>query len=147
MVVGDFNGDGAQDAISARNGLGSSGQFNEGFADIMWGDCDSEDFTEENLSTSGAGFEIDYWEEVFSVSDVDNDGDLDVLGLDYRTGEGVTWLNDDGLGGAWSRVTGTSSSTFAYNGPGKTRRSSKDSVPLRPILMVMGFWTLSLIHI
>ena len=113
VVVGDFNGDGALDTISARNVTLANGE-DGAEADAMWGSCGDSSFTPENL-TQTAGLDIGYWEEVFAANDVDGDGDLDVVGFDYRFGSGVTWLNEDGVGGAWSRRDESTGYDFEFN--------------------------------
>jgi hypothetical protein len=109
LVSGDFNGDGAQDVLSARN-LSSGAEV-----DAMWGDCDSLEFTHQVLDDAGTGFLIGYWEELFAAADVDGDGDLDVLGFDYRFGDGITWLNADGVGSSWLREPAASGSATPWD--------------------------------
>ena len=94
VAVGDFTGDGSMDVITERQG-------NNGLTASLWAnDCSTGQLTEVGEPN---GFSFPGLHDLHGAADVDGDGDLDVLGIEYFTGEGRVWLND-GTGGAFTAV-------------------------------------------
>jgi len=94
-VAGDFNADGALDFITERQGGG-------GIVAHLWeGNCQDATFQTTNLTNNG--FTFAGLDDLHGVADVDGDGDLDVLGIEFNTGAGRVWLND-GTGLNWTPV-------------------------------------------
>jgi|GEM_PF-2117926 len=92
-VSGDFDDDGAMDVITEREG-------DQGFSTALFsGDCNTGTFTEVAVS----GFTYAGFDDLHGVADVDQDGDLDVLGIEFNDGDGRVWLND-GTGTSWTAV-------------------------------------------
>ncbi len=90
-VAGDFDGDTDLDFITARGGNGYAAHLYEN-------NCDGT-FTSDGITNNGFEFP-DNIEDMWGVADLDGDGDLDVLGWEYWSGDGVVWLND-GDGTSW----------------------------------------------
>jgi hypothetical protein len=88
----DIDGDGDMDILGAA----------DGDDDITWW---------ENLDGSGIHWTEhiidDYFQSAKSVysEDIDNDGDMDVLGAAYHADDITWWENVDGLGTAWNEHT------------------------------------------
>ena len=95
-VAGDFNGDGAMDFITER-------QDGQGlFAHLWEGNCNDATFQTTNITNNG-GFTFAGLDDLHGASDVDGDGDIDVLGIEFNSGVGRVWLND-GTGLSWTPV-------------------------------------------
>ena len=90
-VAGDFDGDADLDFIAGQGG-------NSYDAHLYTNNCDGT-FDESEVTDEGFEFPNDI-EDLWGVADLDADGDLDVLGWGYWSGEGIVWLND-GDGGSW----------------------------------------------
>ncbi len=92
-IAGDFDGDGAMDVITER-------QSNNGISSALFlGNCNNATFNEVNVS----GFTYAGLDDLYGVADLDQDGDLDAIGIEFNSGVGRTWLND-GDGTSWTAV-------------------------------------------
>ncbi len=94
-VAGDFNADGAMDFITERQD--STGLF----AHLWAGNCQDDTFQTTNLTENGNGFTFGGLDDLHGSADLDGDGDIDVLGIEFNSGAGRVWLNS-GSGTSWT---------------------------------------------
>jgi|GEM_PF-1106033 len=99
-VAGDFDGDGYADFLAERAG-GSNALVYAFDSDCQGG------FSQRSLAAAD-GIELIATLDVHGAADVDNDGDLDVIGWNFSDGQGAVWLND-GDGSTWTPLQSTTS--------------------------------------
>lgn len=103
-AVADFDNNGAFDFITARY---QSSNSNQG-VHLYSGSC-AGGFTEQALG----GLSLPGSADLYGGGDVDNDGDIDLIGWDWSDGEGWTWLNG-GDAVSWTRVPASSGDTRPF---------------------------------
>jgi hypothetical protein len=123
-VAGDFDDDGYLDFILTRG-------FNVTHASLYRSDCEGGfDIIEQNYI---GGLQLQGRSNPHTVADLDQDGDLDVIGWDWSDGEGWVWLND-GDGTTWVRLpaSATGSHPFDLNWS-PTSSSFREAVAVPPV--------------
>ena len=96
-----WESDGALDFFVGR---ASTSGWNSGMEAVhgFFNDCGAE-YTEVEFADSASGFDVSAATDLYGTADLDQDGDLDIVGWDTNDGDGWTWLNG-GDGQTWSRL-------------------------------------------